>query len=167
MHVAWCTWRGDRRAGPPPRSQLQQQYVNDFLELPDWPWWVWKITLPMGPMPAWQMAWAACSATSFRPSSVFPEGRWPIQECQGGCPGGQLRLQCNFPSAAYLLFPSNLQCSLWRGKNQVFLSPLKKTLGHIIFVDVQSILYMTAPHRSDQIFPSKEPATAKFKRIIK
>jgi hypothetical protein len=31
------------------RSQPQQQYVNDFLELSGWPWCVWKITCPWAP----------------------------------------------------------------------------------------------------------------------
>lgn len=110
-------------------------------------------------MPAWQMAWAAGCTAHIRPiKCVFPGGSGPSQECQGGYPGAWRGLQHGFPALPNYYAPACSALSVH----------LKANLGVSWFsVDAWPRFYMTAPHRSGQVFPSDAPATAKLKRIIK
>lgn len=127
-----------------------------------------EITLQVGQMPAWQMAWAAARTAHIRSiKCVLPEGSQPSQECQGGHPGAWLGLQHEFPALPTPLTPA---CSvlLEGGRTRALSFHLKANLRVSWFsADVQPRLYMTAPLGSGPMFPPNEPATAELKRIIK
>lgn len=96
------------------------------------------------------------------PSSAFPEGSWPSQECPGGCEGDGSGCHMGSPALCTLFTPT---CSAFSkgGRPALFVYSKANLCISRFFVDVQPRLYMIAPLRSGQIFPPNEPTTAKVK----
>lgn len=110
--------------------------------------------LASGLRPAWQMSWATHSTAHASWSSVFPEGKWPSQGVREAVQGDRGMAQAATLVPQALLVRYTQVCSATsEGEKTSSPFPLEsKSLGLMIFGWCTPGLYMTAPHRSGQMF---------------